>query len=183
MELEKTKLDGVFIIKPAIFQDNRGWFSETYSLDSLKKRGIEVFFVQDNHSFSAFKNTLRGLHLQKHPRSQTKLVRCTRGKVFDVAVDLRKNSPTYKEWLGVYLSEKNKDQILIPKGFAHGFLTLTEGTEVQYKVDEHYSPDLERTIKYDDPDLGISWGVENPILSEKDKNAAFLKDLEKEIIS
>jgi dTDP-4-dehydrorhamnose 3,5-epimerase len=125
---------------------------------------------------SAKKGTLRGLHFQTNPKSQIKLVRCTKGKILDVAVDLREGSPTYKNWIAVELTEENKKQVFIPKGFAHGFLTLTDDAEVQYKVDEYYSPENDRSIRFDDPEIGVVWGIDDPILSEKDLNAPSLKD-------
>ncbi|AFZ48026.1 dTDP-4-dehydrorhamnose reductase [Cyanobacterium stanieri PCC 7202] len=176
MELIKTNIEGVLIIKPRLFEDNRGWFMETYADQKLKEKGINIKFVQDNHSLSLQKDTLRGLHFQVNPKAQTKLVRCTRGSILDVAVDLRKGSPTFKKWVSVELSAENKKQLLIPKGFAHGFLTLTDDAEVQYKVDEYYNPECDRTLKFNDPDLGINWQIENPILSEKDLTAPLLKD-------
>ena len=136
MKLIETILDGVKVIEPAVFGDHRGWFMETYSYSKFKEAGIELNFVQDNQSFSATKGTLRGLHYQLNPKAQTKLVRCTRGAIFDVAVDIRKGSPTFGKWFGIELTAENKKQLLIPKGFAHGFMTLTEDVEVQYKVDE-----------------------------------------------
>lgn len=156
--------------------DHRGWFTETYSKEKFKEHGVEIDFIQDNHSFSAQKGTLRGLHFQLNPKAQTKLVRCTKGKILDVAVDLREGSPTYKKWIAVELTEENKKQLLIPKGFAHGFLTLTNDVEVQYKVDEYYSPENDRSIRFDDPDIGVIWGVDSPILSDKDLNAPSLKE-------
>lgn len=175
MNLTKTEIDGVYILEPKVFKDNRGWFMESYSYKVLKEIGLDINFVQDNHSYSALKGTLRGLHFQTNPMAQTKLVRCTRGKILDVAIDLRRSSPTYKQWVSVELSEENKKQLLIPKGFAHGFLTLTDNVEVQYKVDEYYSAEHDRSIRYDDPDIGIDWGVDNPILSEKDLKAPLLR--------
>ncbi len=176
MKITETKIPDVKIIEPRVFGDHRGWFTETYSKSKLKEVGIDMEFVQDNHSFSAQQGTLRGLHFQCHPMAQTKLVRCTRGKVLDVAVDLRRGSPTFKEWIGVELSEKNKKQLFIPKGFAHGFVTLTEDVEVQYKVDADYSPENDRSIRFDDPELNVDWGMDNPILSDKDLLAPKLKD-------
>lgn len=176
MNIVKTELEGVYILEPKVFGDNRGWFMESFSDRVFKELGLEINFVQDNHSYSATKGTLRGLHFQNKPMAQTKLVRCTRGKILDVAVDIRKGSPTYKKWIAVELSEDNKKQLLIPKGFAHGFVTLTDDVEVQYKVDECYSKELDRSIRFDDPEIGVEWGIDNPILSEKDKNAPFLKD-------
>lgn len=176
MHITKTKIDGVLIVEPKVFGDHRGWFSETYSKTTFRELGIEIDFIQDNHSMSAQKGTLRGLHFQLNPKAQTKLVRCTKGKILDVAVDLRKGSPTFKQWVGVELSKDNHKQLLIPKGFAHGFVTLTDDVEVQYKVDESYSPEYDRSIRFDDPEIGIDWGISNPVLSEKDLNAPFLKD-------
>ena len=176
MKIVKTKIDGVLIIEPDVFTDDRGWFSETYNKKKLEELGIGCDFVQDNSSFSKEKWTLRGLHLQNGPYSQSKLVRCVRGAIMDVAVDVRKDSPTYKQWVSVELSEENKRQILIPKGFAHGFLTLTDNVEFQYKVDAYYNKGSERCINYSDPDLAIDWNVESPILLERDRNAPMLKD-------
>ncbi|ETA81771.1 spore coat protein [Youngiibacter fragilis 232.1] len=176
MNIIKTEIDDVLILEPRVFGDHRGWFTETYSKTKFQEIGIDIEFVQDNHSMSAQKGTLRGLHFQINPKAQTKLVRCTKGKILDVAVDLRKGSSTYKQWVGVELSEDNKKQLLIPKGFAHGFLTLTDNVEVQYKVDEYYAPECDRSIRFDDPEIGVDWEIENPILSEKDLKAPLLKD-------
>ncbi len=176
MNIVKTDIEDVLIIELKVFGDHRGWFTETYSKEKFKELGIDIDFIQDNHSLSAENGTLRGLHFQLEPKAQTKLVRCTKGEILDVAVDLRKNSPTYKKWVGVKLSDDNKKQLLVPKGFAHGFLTLTDDAEVQYKVDEYYSPENDRCIRFDDPEIGVDWGIENPILSDKDFNAPFLKD-------
>lgn len=176
MNLIKTELEGVYILEPKVFGDNRGWFMESYSKKVFKEIGLDITFVQDNHSYSALKGTLRGLHFQNNPMAQTKLVRCTRGKILDVAVDLRKGSPTYKKWVAVELSDENKRQLLIPKGFAHGFITLTDNVEVQYKVDEYYSKEHDRSIRFDDPEIGVNWGIDTPILSEKDKSAPLLKN-------
>jgi len=157
MKITETKLPDVYLITPTIFEDNRGWFMETYSKRVIKKDiGIDINFVQQNYSYSRYKGTLRGLHFQNNPMAQTKLVRCIRGRIFDVVVDIRKKSPTYLKWISVELSEENKTQILIPKGFAHGFLTLTDNVEVQYEVDEFYSKEHDRSIRFDDPDIGIN---------------------------
>lgn len=180
MKIEKTDIEGLLVILPKIFEDNRGWFSETYNKKMLLDLGINLDFVQDNHSLSTQRGVLRGIHLQNEPKAQTKLVRCTRGAILDVAVDLRENSNTYKKWFAVELTAENKKQLLIPKGFGHGFVTLTDNVEVQYKVDELYSKEHERTIKWNDPDLGILWNVENPILSEKDKDAYSFKEWSQE---
>lgn len=176
MNIVKTEIEDVLIIKPKVFRDYRGWFAETYSKHKFLKNGIDIDFVQDNHSMSAKKGTLRGLHFQINPRAQTKLVRCIKGRILDVAVDIRKGSSAYKKWVGVELSEENKKQLLIPKGFAHGFLALTDDVEVQYKVDEYYAPEYDRSIRFDDPEIGVDWGIEKPILSEKDLKALLLKD-------
>jgi len=176
MNIIKTDIEDLLILEPRVFGDNRGWFTETYSKAKFQDLGIDIEFVQDNHSMSAQKGTLRGLHFQTNPKAQSKLVRCTNGRILDVAVDLRKGSATYKKWVGVELSEENKNQLLIPKGFAHGFLTLTDDVEVQYKVDEYYAPECDRSIRFDDPEIGVNWGIEDPILSEKDLNAPLFKD-------
>jgi len=176
MKVINTAIEGICIIEPQVFEDPRGWFMETYSKEKLAKQGIDTDFIQDNHSFSANRGTIRGLHFQINPKAQAKLVRCTRGRILDVAVDIRKGSPTYKKWVSVELSEENKKQLFIPKGFAHGFATLTDNVEIQYKVDEYYSPENDRSIRFDDPEINVDWGIENPILSEKDMNAPLLKD-------
>lgn len=171
-------------MEPKVFGDHRGWFTETYSKTVMEDSGLYLSFVQDNQSYSATKGTLRGLHYQLNPKAQTKLVRCTRGLIFDVAVDIRKGSSTYGEWFGIELSAENKKQLLIPKGFAHGFITLTDDVEVQYKVDELYSPEHDRGIAWNDPDIGIKWPVEvTPILSAKDKIAPLLREAENNFIS
>lgn len=176
MNIIKSDIEDVLIIEPKVFGDHRGWFTETYSKLNFKELGIDIDFVQDNHSMSAQQGTLRGLHFQVDPKSQAKLIRCTKGKILDVAVDLRKGSPTYKRWVAVELSEDNKKQLIVPKGFAHGFLTLTDDVEVQYKVDEYYALECDRSIRFDDPEIGVAWGIENPIISEKDLKAPLLKD-------
>lgn len=176
MNVLKTALRDVLIIEPQVYGDHRGWFMETYSQLKLKNHGIDVTFVQDNQSFSAKKGTLRGLHFQNNPMAQSKLLRCIRGAIMDVAVDIRLGSPCYKEWIAVELSEANKRQLFIPKGFAHGFLTLTDDVEVQYKVDAYYAQDCDRGIAYNDPSIGVDWGSIMPILSDKDKKAPLLDD-------
>lgn len=176
MKVVKTDIEEVLVIEPDCFGDHRGWFMESYNQEKFNDAGVNTVFTQDNHSFSAAKGTLRGLHFQNLPKAQTKLVRCTKGRILDVAVDIRLNSPTYKKWVAVELSEDNKKQLLIPQGFAHGFLTLTDNVEVQYKVDNLYSKEHDRGIKYDDPSIGIEWNELEPVLSEKDMNAPFLKD-------
>lgn len=177
MKKIKTKLPGVYIIEPEVFEDDRGWFSETYNKNKYKDVGIDVDFVQDNHSFSAEKGTLRGIHFQLGEMAQTKLVRCTRGKVFDIAVDLRRESDFFGKWFGVELSAENKRQLFIPRGFGHGFLTLTEECEFVYKVDNYYSSEHDRSILWCDPEINVDWPIMNPELSNKDKLAQSLKDI------
>ena len=182
MKVKQTDLDGVLIIEPEVFGDARGWFMETYTKSKWKKQGIAAEFVQDNHSFSAHRGTLRGLHFQNAPMAQAKLVRCVKGAVLDVAVDLRRASPNYKKWTAVQLSEGNKKQLFIPKGFAHAFLTLTDDVEFLYKTDNYYSKEYDRSIRWDDPDIGINWGILSPILSEKDKYAPLLRDCDADFL-
>lgn len=176
MKVVSTEIEDLFIIEPQVFGDNRGWFMESWSQKKMEEAGLFYNFVQDNHSFSAIKGTLRGLHFQKGSSSQAKLVRCVRGAVLDVAVDLRKNSKTYKKWVGCILSEENKKQFLIPRGFAHGFLTLTDNVEFVYKADNYYDPQADRNIIWNDEEINVDWGIENPILSEKDKKAPKLSE-------
>ena len=175
MKIIKTNIEGLVILEPTVFGDNRGWFMETYSKQTLASLGIDTVFVQDNQSYSSQKGILRGLHFQINPMAQTKLIRCLKGSILDVAVDLRKSSLTYKKWFKIELSADNKKQLYIPKGFAHGFLTLTDEVEVAYKVDEFYSKHHDRSIKYNDPEIGVEWGIDDPILSDKDKFAPLLK--------
>lgn len=182
MKVTKTSLTGVYVIEPEVHGDNRGWFMETWTKYKLEEQGISIDFVQDNQSFSAQKGTLRGLHFQKNPKCQTKLLRCTRGRILDVAVDIRRGSPTFSKWVGVELSAENKKQLFIPKGFAHGFVTLTDDVEVQYKVDEYYAPECDRSIRFDDPAIGVDWGVESPVLSKKDLSAPLLADSDADFI-
>ena len=176
MKIIKTEVLDLFIIEPKVFGDSRGWFVESWSEKAMEKAGLHYHFVQDNHSFSAQKGTLRGLHYQKGDAAQAKLVRCTRGAVLDVAVDMRKSSSTYKKWVAVELSAENFRQLLVPRGFLHGFLTLTDNVEFLYKVDNYYNKEADRGIRWDDPELGIEWGIMNPILSDKDKNAPYLHE-------
>ena len=177
MNFIKTKIEGVYIVEPRVFGDHRGFFMESYSKRVFEKAGLYYDFVQDNHSSSTVKGTLRGVHFQRGDKAQAKLVRCARGAVLDVAVDLRPNSQTYKQWVSVELSEENKRQLLIPRGFGHGFVTLTDHVEFLYKADNYYAPEVDGGIRWNDPELNINWGVENPILSEKDANAPLLKDV------
>ena len=158
-----------------MFGDHRGYFMETYSTKTFADIGITNEFVQDNQSFTAQKGTLRGIHFQNAPMDQAKLVRVTKGAVLDVAVDLRKGSPTYKQWVGVELSAENKRMLFIPRGFGHGFVTLTDDVEFCYKVDNLYSKECDRGIRFDDPEIGVDWGVTEPVLSAKDTNAPRLE--------
>ena len=176
MKITKTKLDGVVIIEPDVFGDNRGFFMESWNKKKMEEAGLFYDFVQDNHSKSTVKGTLRGIHFQKGDKAQAKLVRCVKGAVLDVAVDLRPDSPTFKQWVGLELSAENKKQLLIPRGFGHGFVTLTDDVEFLYKADNYYAPEADAGIRWNDPEICINWGVENPILSEKDNNNPFLKD-------
>lgn len=176
MKAIKTDVDGAIIIEPDVFGDNRGWFMESYSKRKMKEIGIDIDFVQDNRSFSTKKGVIRGLHCQKNPTAQSKLLTCIRGEIYDVAVDVRKGSPTYMKWSKVKLTGDNKKFFFIPKGCLHGFVTLTDEVEVMYKVDEFYSPSDDRSVKYNDLAFGIDWGIENPILSEKDLSAPLFAD-------
>ena len=180
MIVKPTKLKDVLLIEPTVFADKRGFFFESYNYRSYAENGINVRFLQDNHSCSV-KNTLRGLHYQINP-GQGKLVRVVVGEVFDVAVDIRFGSPTFGQWAGYYLSAKNKLQMYIPVGFAHGFCVLSDVAEFEYKCTDFYSPADERGIIWNDPDLGIEWQVTNPTLSEKDRQNIRLRDIEKDFI-
>ena len=177
MQIERTALDGVLVLTPKRFGDDRGWFTETWNAKTLTAAGLEFDFVQDNHSMSAAVGTVRGLHYQAAPHAQDKLVRCTRGLILDVAVDFRRGSPTYGKWVGVEVSPENGKQLLVPKGFLHGFVTRAENTEVQYKCTDVYAPDCDGAVRWDDPDIGIDWGTTAPILSGKDAVAPLLADV------
>lgn len=177
MQFENTKLAGVVVITPDVFGDHRGFFMESWSQKKMEEVGLFYNFVQDNHSLSTVKGTLRGIHFQKGDKAQAKLVRCVKGAVLDVAVDLRHNSPTYKQWVAVELSAENKKQLMIPRGFGHGFVTLTDEVEFLYKADNYYAPEADGGIRWNDPEIGVEWGIENPILSVKDEKNPLLKDL------
>ena len=176
MNFIKTEIEGVVIVEPKVFGDNRGFFMESWSKREFEAAGLYYDFVQDNHSSSNVKGTLRGIHFQRGEMSQAKLVRCVRGSVLDVAVDLRPESPTYKKWVAVELSEENKRMVVIPRRFGHGFVTLTDDVEFLYKADNPYAPDYDGGIRWNDPEIGIDWGIDDPILSEKDETSPFLKD-------
>jgi len=174
MQITKTFIDGLLIIQPNVFEDERGYFYEPYNEKLFSEIGITENFVQDNQSFSQ-KNVLRGLHFQNPPHSQVKLLRVIQGSVWDVAVDIRRASPTYGKYFGLELSSLNKTMFYVPVGFAHGFLTLKENTELLYKCSEFYNKASEETLIWNDPDINIKWNITNPILSEKDKNGKRLK--------
>lgn len=184
MKILSTKLLDVKIIETDVYGDNRGFFTESYSKAKLEQAGIDIEFIQDNHSLSVEAGVLRGMHFQTPGKCQTKLVRVTTGAIYDVLVDLRLGSPTYGEWEGYILSESNHRQLLVPKGFAHGFITLTANCNVQYKVDEYYSQEHDGGIAFDDPAIGIIWPVakERMILSEKDMHHPTLTEFENPFI-
>jgi len=178
MKVIKTKLEGAIIIEPKVFGDHRGFFMETYQKERYQEAGIPLEFVQDNHSRST-RGVLRGLHFQK-TKPQGKLVRVVSGEVFDVAVDIRKDSPTYGQWEGVLLSEDNKRQFYVPPGFAHGFVVLSETADFEYKCTDYYDPADEGSLLWNDPDLAIEWPIEDVQLSEKDQHAPTFKDFDKD---
>jgi dTDP-4-dehydrorhamnose 3,5-epimerase len=180
MKVISTLLQGVLLIEPTVFEDKRGYFMETYQKKTYREVGIDSDFVQDNLSFSV-RGTLRGLHYQL-PYAQAKLVQVITGEIFDVTVDIRRDSPTFGRWTGVRLSDKDKRQIYIPEGFAHGFCVLSETAIFTYKCSDFYSPDSERGVLWSDPDIGVDWPVENPVLSEKDRNYDYLKDIPPEYL-
>lgn len=168
-----TEIDGVVLIEPTVRGDERGFFVETFRADEITKLGIEAEFVQENHSRSA-ERVLRGIHLQ---RGQAKLVRCARGAIFDVAVDLRPDSPTFKRWEGYELDDVTHRQLFIPDGFGHGFCVLSETADVLYRVSSYYDPDLESGIAWDDPEIAVDWPVRDPVLSDRDRSAPSLAEV------
>lgn len=176
METIRTNIKEVLILEPKVYGDHRGFFQESYSKRAFENMGLKYELIQDNHSLSMEAGTLRGLHYQTSPKAQTKIVRAVTGAILDVVIDIRKGSPTYGKYVSAILTEHNHRQIIVPRGFAHGVLTLTPNTHLLYKVDEFYSPENDRAIRWDDPDIGIDWSWSNPILSEKDANAPLLKD-------
>ena len=180
MIAEETKLPGVVILTPRRFGDERGFFSESWNRRVMADLGLDIDFVQDNHSLSRDIGTVRGLHFQAPPHAQAKLVRCGRGRLFDVAVDIRKGSATYGQWVGVELSFDNGRQLLIPEGFLHGFVTRAPDTEIIYKCSDFYAPDADGAVRFDDPELGIDWGLEGitPKLSAKDEAAPLMRDFD-----
>ena len=183
MDIVETDLPGVLMLIPRRYGDARGWFAETWNARTLASHGIVLDFVQDNESCSAAAGTLRGLHYQAPPHAQAKLVRCSRGAVWDVAVDIRRGSPTYGEWRAVHLDPQTGAQLLVPRGFLHGFLTMTPDAEVQYKVDAYYDADSDAAVAWNDPELAIDWpiagaGKPAPTLSDKDAAAPLLRDID-----
>lgn len=178
MKLTPLKLEGASLLKPVVHGDHRGFFMESYNEQVMKQLGVNYHFIQDNQSLSAEPGVLRGLHYQLKPKAQTKLIRVLTGAIYDVILDIRRNSPTFGQWIGVILSEHNKRQLLVPKGFAHGFCTLVPNTQVLYKVDEYYSPEHDRGILWNDPALNIDWPISEPLLSDKDRNHPTFADAE-----
>ena len=174
-EFKNTEIEKVILLKPKIFEDHRGFFLEAYNKNEFKRAGIEGEFLQENHSKS-IKGVIRGIHFQEGEHSQAKLLRCIRGEILDVAVDLRKDSPTFGKYVSRILSEKNKYLLYIPKGFGHGFASLSDNVEIIYKIDNFYCPSSEKGIIWNDPTININWPFNNPILSEKDKNWKTLKE-------
>ncbi len=169
---EETPIPGLLVVTPARHGDGRGFFSETWSASQWRARGLELDWCQDNHSLSRAAGVLRGLHYQAPPMAQAKLVRCTAGRIWDVAVDMRRGSASYGQWFGLELSAENWRQLFVPRGFLHGFLTLEPDTEVQYKVDNPYAPDCDGAVRWDDPELAIDWPLAGaPVLSDKDAAA------------
>nr|WP_233192774.1 dTDP-4-dehydrorhamnose 3,5-epimerase [Acidimangrovimonas sediminis] len=180
MRTEATTLEGVVVVTPDRFGDSRGFFSESWNCNTFAAAGITTPFVQDNHSFSASRGTVRGLHFQAPPHAQAKLVRCSRGRLFDVAVDIRKGSPTYGQWTGAELSFENGRQMMIPAGFLHGFVTLEDDVEIAYKCSDYYAPDCDGAVRFDSPQIGIDWGIApgSAVLSDKDARAMDFADFD-----
>lgn len=184
MQIEQTPLSGVLRLTPRRFGDHRGFFSESYNRTAMADIGIETEFVQDNHSLSATAGTVRGLHFQTPPHAQDKLVRCGRGALFDVAVDIRTGSPTYGQWYGTELSAENGAQLLVPAGFAHGFVTRAPDTEIIYKCSDFFAPENEGILRWDDPEVGIDWDMNglSPVLSDRDATGPMLSALDSPFI-
>jgi len=178
---QKLRIPELILVKAQSFKDNRGYFLENFKESSFVLNGISTKFVQDNFSYS-FQGVLRGLHYQKNPKAQAKLVIALRGEIFDVAVDIRKGSPTYGKWVGEILSEKNHNLLYIPEGFAHGFCVLSKDADVLYKVNQEYSPEHEQGIMWNDPDIDITWPIDKPILLEKDHHLSLLKDVDNNFV-
>jgi len=178
---KKLSIPEVILVEPKVFPDDRGFFLESFKESTFQENGITTKFVQDNYSHS-IKGVLRGLHYQKNPKAQAKLVTAIRGEIFDVSVDIRKDSPTYGKWVGENLSEQNHKSLYVPEGFAHGFLCLSDETDVVYKVNEEYSAENDRGMLWNDPAVGVKWPVENPIISEKDKQQPLLENADNNFV-
>lgn len=178
VQVQETALPGVLVLTPQRFGDDRGFFSESYNRARMAEVGVTLDFVQDNHSLSTRVGTVRGLHFQSPPHAQAKLVRCGRGRLFDVAVDIRRSSPTYGQWIGEELSFENGRQLLIPAGFLHGFVTREPDTEIIYKCSDYYAQECDGSVRFDDPDIGIDWGIDfgKATLSDKDIKAPHFRD-------
>lgn len=176
MDWKQTALEGVYLISPTMIEDSRGYFFEAYNRQEFADHGITQPFVQDNQALSLKKGTLRGLHFQLAPTAQGKLVRALQGSLMDVVVDLRRGSPTYLKWISAVLSPENHLMIYVPRGFGHGYVTLEDNTVIAYKVDYSYTPELDRSIRWNDPAIGIDWGIDSPILSLKDQTSPFLAE-------
>ncbi|UCE23939.1 MAG: dTDP-4-dehydrorhamnose 3,5-epimerase [Candidatus Zixiibacteriota bacterium] len=182
MKCSTTGFEGVLLIEPVVIDDNRGFFMECYVRKEFEKFGITAEFVQDNHSLSTAKGTIRGMHYQIHPKAQSKLVRVVKGEILNVVVDIRKGSPSYGKWLGHDLSAANKKLLFIPKGFANGYCTMADDTEICYKVDEYYAPEFDRAFRWNDPQIKIDWPLSDPILSERDRQAPDLSGVENNFV-
>ena len=184
VQVQNTRLPGLKILTPERIGDGRGFFSESYSRARLAEHGITCEFVQDNHSISAQIGTVRGLHFQAPPHAQAKLMRCGRGRLFDVAVDVRAGSPTFGQWDGIDLSFENGRQLFVPEGFLHGFVTLEPDTEIIYKCSDYYAPDCDKAVRFDDPAIGIDWGISasDVVISARDADAPLLADLDNPFI-
>jgi len=178
---KKLSIPDVILVEPKVFPDERGFFLESFKESTFQENGITTKFVQDNYSHS-IKGVLRGLHYQKNPKAQAKLVTAIRGEIFDVAVDIRKDSPTYGKWVGEILSDQNHKSLYVPEGFAHGFLCLSDEADVVYKVNEEYSAENDRGMLWNDPAVGVKWPVENPIISEKDKQQPLLENADNNFV-
>lgn len=176
MKFKELSIRGVYLIEPRVFSDMRGYFYESVNVNKLKEYGIAMAVSQENCAFSMKAGTVRGLHFQNNPMAQAKIVRCTQGAVMDYAVDLRKGSPTYGKYVCAELTAENKKQLLIPRGFAHGVISIVDDTTIEYIADQIYSPENDRSIRYDDPDIRIEWPIKEIIVSDKDRNACYLKD-------
>ncbi len=175
MKFKETKIKGLYIIEPEIHFDERGYFARIFCKQELSKTGIDFNIVQVDRSLNKKRGIIRGMHFQKSPKAEDKIIQCIKGKIYDVAIDLRQDSPTYGEWVAEELSEENKKTLLIPKGFAHGFQTLADSCEILYFMSEFYSPQYESGVRWNDPFFNIKWPIKNPILSEKDKNWSLIK--------